>query len=45
MVTASSSAKLLLRKKEYRNLGQSKEITQADGNAIMEVDLSFNALE
>ena len=45
MVTAGSSAKLILRKKEYRNLGQAKEITQADGNAIVEVDLSFNAIE
>ena len=44
MVTAASS-KLLLRKKEYRNLGQSKEITAANGDAIVEIDLSFNALD
>jgi len=37
--------KLILRKKEYRNLNQSKELLEADGNTIVEVDLSFNALE
>ena len=46
MVTAAgASTKLILRKKEYRNLGQSKEIAAADGNAIVEVDLSFNAID
>ena len=45
MVSAASSTKLILRKKEYRNLGQSKEITAASGEAIVEVDLSFNAIE
>jgi len=44
MVTAATS-KLLLRKKEYRNLGQSKEITAANGDAVVEIDLSFNALD
>ena len=37
--------KLILRKKEYRNLNQSREILEADGNLIIEVDVSFNALE
>ena len=45
MVSTAASTKLLLRKKEYRNLGQSKEISAASGDAIVEVDLSFNAIE
>ena len=45
MVTAASGNKLILRKKEYRNLGQSKEISGADPASVHEIDLSFNALE
>ena len=44
MVTAASN-KLILRKKEFRNLGQAKEISSADPAAVHEIDLSFNALE
>lgn len=45
MVSAASSNKLLLRKKEYRNLTQSKEINAAKAADITEIDLSFNAIE
>ena len=45
MVSAAASTKLILRKKEYRNLGQSKEIAAANAETIVEVDLSFNAIE
>ena len=41
----ASSNKLILRRKEYRNLSQSREILDADAAGITEVDLSFNALE
>lgn len=45
MVTAQGPNKLLLRKKEYRNLTQSKEISAAKAADITEIDLSFNAVE
>ena len=45
MVTATGATKLLLRKKEYRNLTQSKELAQANADAINEIDFTFNAIE
>ena len=40
-----SVSKLVLRKKEYRNLTQSKEITNANAESVNEIDLSFNSIE
>ena len=38
-------SKLILRKKDLRTIGQSKDITSASATAIVEIDLTFNGLE
>ena len=40
----ATAGKLTLRKKEFRNLGQSKEIQAAD-ESVIDIDLAFNAIE
>ena len=45
MATAANQNKLILRKKELKNLANCKEITTAPALGIVELDLSFNSIE
>ena len=44
-MVSATGGKFVLRKKEFRNLTQCKELTKADPESTHEIDLSFNALE